>query len=271
MGADTILYEAVGSIANITLNRPTSGNAFNSVMREQLAAAVQRAQSDDGIRIVLLTGAGSLFCAGADLNDPKRDPGLSLGQVIERQYKPLLMDIAHSPKLFIAVVNGGAAGIGASLVMTCDLAIMAEHAYLYMAFAKVGLVPDGGATWHLVRTLGHKRALSTIVEGAKLKADACVELGLANKVAPSSSLRQEAQQWAEVLAGQAPLALKEAKRLLRKVACTSLSEAISLEAQCQDYLATTADHAEGRKAFLEKGSSGFGVGDFDGVDGLEAL
>ncbi len=179
---ETVRYAVDQGVALITLNRPAVMNAFNGQMRRELLAAVRRAIDDAGARVVVLTGEGRGFSAGADLADGV--PPL-VQQQIDEEYKPVLMAISEAPKPFISAVNGAAAGIGSSFAMACDLTVMADNAYIYQAFMAIALVPDGGATWHLVRQLGRKRAFEVIVEGERMSAARCLELGLANRVVPA--------------------------------------------------------------------------------------
>lgn len=250
----TLNYTIKNRVATITLNRPAAMNAFNAQLRQELLAAVQAAARDAGVRVVVLTGAGRGFSAGADLREER--PAL-VQQPLEEEYKPVLLAIAMAPKPFISAVNGAAAGIGSAFAMACDLCMMADDAYFYQAFAAIGLIPDGGATWHLVHQLGRKRAYELIVSGEKLAAQRCVELGLANRVVAADELLQEAQAWAEQLADKAPLALRYSKDALNKAMKNDLADQISYEAYLQNMCIISADAKEGVQAFLEKRKAQF--------------
>ncbi len=149
-------------------------------------------------------------------------------------------------------MNGAAAGIGSAFAMACDLTVMAEDAYLYQAFAAIGLVPDGGATWHLAHTLGRKRAYELMVGGEKLSAERCLALGLCNRVVPANELLDEALRWAGELAEKSPLALRYAKQALQEAMENSLGETISNEAKLQHICMTSEDFQEGVAAFFGK-------------------
>jgi 2-(1,2-epoxy-1,2-dihydrophenyl)acetyl-CoA isomerase len=136
--------------------------------------------------------------------------------------------------------------------MTCDLAIMGESAYVYQAFLPVGMVPDGGATWHLVRTLGYKRAMQIIIEAEKIPASQCVELGVANKVVSDDDLLVAAQVWAEKLAEGAPIPQRFAKRLLQQAMDCELGTTISAEATAQDTCVASKDCQIAIEAFFAK-------------------
>ena len=147
---------------------------------------------------------------------------------------------------------GAAAGVGSAYAMNCDLTVMAEDAYLYQAFAAISLIPDGGATWHLARTLGKKKAYELIALGEKLKAAKCLELGLCNRVVPADQLLDEAKAMATELAGRAPLSLRYAKQTVNAAMTESVDETISHEARLQKVCIASEDAKEGAKAFLQK-------------------
>jgi len=157
-------------VGTITLQRPEAMNALNAALRSELLAQIQRAEEDGDVRVVVLTGGAKAFSVGADLKEPFNPPHEKVEGLIIEEYKPMLDAIAGSIKPYVAAVQGPAAGIGMSFALNCDLMLMAEEAYLYAAFVPIGLVPDGGATWHLVRAMGYKRAYQAIVEGRKIPA-----------------------------------------------------------------------------------------------------
>lgn len=251
----TILYSVTNRVACITLNRPDRLNAFNELMREELLAAVQRADRDDDVRIVIVTHEGRGFSAGADLTesvDPNAKRYALIEDQIVKEYQPILLGIYESDKLFIAAVSGPCAGVGSALAMACDFIVMSDDAYIYQAFAAIGLVPDGGASWHLVNHLGPKRALQAIVEAEKLPAAKCLEYGMVNKVVPVDELRALSQQWAEKLAVGAPIAQRFSKQLVHKVSQGNLANAVQLEAAAQNSCTKSDDARAAMMAFLEK-------------------
>ncbi|MCG6857187.1 MAG: enoyl-CoA hydratase/isomerase family protein, partial [Salaquimonas sp.] len=229
--------------------RPKVRNAFNGQLRAALLQAVQSVNEDEAIRVVVLTGAGEGFCAGADLSDGMPP---SITEQIESEYKPFLMGIADSSKIWMAAVNGVAAGIGGALAMTCDLVVMDEDASVYLAFAAIGLIPDGGTTWHLLHAMGYQRAFETIVEGKRIPASECLGLGIANRVVARNAAVGEAAAWAEKLATGAPLAQTAAKKVLRHVGRMRLQDAITLEARAQQPLTESEDFRNAVAAFLAK-------------------
>ncbi|MEM8561651.1 MAG: enoyl-CoA hydratase-related protein [Pseudomonadota bacterium] len=250
---ETVMVKRDGAVALVTLNRPESLNAFDADLRRDLLGAVRQVNEDPLINVGVLTGAGRGFCAGADLNEPAADePGFSVEDQLNEEYKPILMAIHDAPIPWLGAINGAAAGIGSAFAMNCDLVVMAESSFLYQAFAGIGLIPDGGATWHLVRSLGRHRAYEIIASGEKLAAQKCLQWGLCNQVVPDAELVSHTMSWAAELASKSPLALRFAKQALNHALNGTLDEAISFEAALQHRCITSADHKEGKAAFLEK-------------------
>ncbi|MBW2275565.1 MAG: enoyl-CoA hydratase/isomerase family protein, partial [Deltaproteobacteria bacterium] len=217
----------------------------------ELRDAVTKINEDPAIRVAILTGAGRSFCAGADLKAPI-GPGRSVGDHLREDHRPIVMAIYEAPKPWISAVNGAAAGVGSAYAMTCDLTVMAEDAYIYQAFAAIGVVPDGGATWHLARTLGRKRAYELIATGEKLPAQRCLELGLCNRVVPPERLLEETRAWARTLAERAPLSLRYSKEALRTAVEHDLATSFETETGFQELLAGSEDVREGVSALFEK-------------------
>ncbi|MFT5677079.1 MAG: 2-(1,2-epoxy-1,2-dihydrophenyl)acetyl-CoA isomerase [Paraglaciecola sp.] len=247
----SIKVERDGPVAIVSFNRPDSLNAINARVRVELPAAIKEVNDDEDIRVVILTGVGRAFCAGADLTEGMLE-GASVEDGLNEEYKPVLMAISNASKPWISAVNGAAAGIGSAFAMACDLTLMAENAYLYQAFAAIGLIPDGGATWHLAHTVGRKKAYELIAFGEKLKAEQCLQLGLCNRVVPADKLVDEAKAMATVLAAKAPLSLRYAKEAVNAAMSHDLDSTISIEARLQEICANSDDAKEGGLAFLEK-------------------
>jgi len=247
----TIMYEQAGHVAVITLNRPDALNSFNQEMRLDLVEATARARQDASVRVVVLTGAGRCFSAGADLKAGLRN-GAQVEQWLNQEYKPSLMNLYEMQKPVIAAVHGFAAGIGISFALVCDLMIMGEGAYLLSPFSNIGLVPDGGATWLLTRAIGYQRAYQMACEAERIPATACLSMGLANRLVPDDRVLAEARAWAENLAQRAPLALAHTKQAMREAAHMDYAGTISYEAALQKLCIDSADSREGIAAFLEK-------------------
>jgi len=247
--SDIIKYEQHGAVAVITLFRPESMNAFDTELRAALVDAFARAHADDSVRVVVFTGEGRCFSAGADL---KAGIERDVEEILQIEYRPVQEAIANIPKPVIAAVPGSAAGIGLSMALQCDLMIMADNAFLLSPFTTISLVPDGGLNWLLVRQLGYRRAFQLSVEAERIPADRCVELGLANKAVPAEQLQSAALEWAQRLAQRAPLSLAATKKVMRLAADSDWSAAYDLEAKLQGELLGSDDNKEGIQAFFEK-------------------
>ncbi|MGI9350133.1 MAG: enoyl-CoA hydratase/isomerase family protein [Rhizobiaceae bacterium] len=249
MQSNVLEYSVSDAICTIALNRPDSLNSFNHELRMDMLKAIRTAEGDPAVRVIVFKGNGKGFCAGADLAEGlDRD----IEEELKQEYKPFLMAIHDSPKACIARVHGCAAGIGAGLAMVCDLVIMSEDAYVYLAFAAIGLIPDGGLNWHLQNALGPRKAFETIVEGKRLTADQCLNHGICNEVVPRKNLDQAVGERAAKIASGAPLAQAAAKKILRQVGQLSLSEAINREAEFQKPLSESEDCRNAVDSFFKK-------------------
>ena len=255
MSAPVLKTDRRGAVAVITICRAEAMNSFNRRLRLDLLAAFEQMAADRSIRVVILTGEGRAFSAGADLKDLSPDQNTEEG--LQTEYRPILECIATMQQPVIGAVNGAAAGIGMSFALSCDLLIMADDAFLLAPFTTISLVPDGGLNWLLVHLLGYRRAFQLSIESERISASRCVELGLANRVVPAASLMEEALEWAENLAERAPLSVAATKKAMRFAAVSDWGSTFDLEAQEQLALRASADHAEGVKAFFEKRKPGF--------------
>ncbi|MEJ2299077.1 MAG: enoyl-CoA hydratase-related protein [Woeseiaceae bacterium] len=246
---DIVRYETQDAVAVITLNRPDSMNGFNTELRAAVVAAFARARDNEAVRVVIFTGEGRCFSAGADL---KAGIDRDVEDILQSEYRPVQEAIADIPKPVIAAVPGSAAGIGMSMVLQCDLVIMADDAFLLSPFTTISLVPDGGLSWLLVRQLGYHRAFQLSVEAERIPAARCVELGLANKAVPAADLQDAALDWARSLAARAPLSLAATKRAMRVALDHDWSASFDVEAKLQGELLGCEDNKEGIAAFFEK-------------------
>ena len=259
MTEPSVLFEPRAAVALITLNRPQALNSFTRQMHQELWAALDRVEADRSIRALVITGAGRGFCAGADLAEFDFKPGPGLveradpGPVIEQAFNPTVRKLQALRVPTIAAVNGVAAGAGASLVMTCDLAIAAPNASFIQAFGKLGLVPDAGGSWFLVKRLGLARALGAAMLGDRLSAKDAKEQGMIWDVAAEGEdCVEAAMKLAQRLAVMPTRALVETRRLLRAAATNELDAQLDLERATQSALGRTHDYLEGVTAFLEK-------------------
>lgn len=239
-------------VATITLNRPDALNALTVPMKQALLAAFRQVQRDPTVRAVILTGAGRAFCAGQDLRERLQPDAAPLGEEVRERYNPIVRAMRALPKPIVAAVNGVAAGAGASLAMACDIRIASEAASFALAFGRVGLVPDSGATWLLPRLVGATRAAELALLGDSVAAAEAASLGLVGRVVPAEELATEARSVAARLAAGAPRAMALTKRALNAAWSHDLDAALDYEAHLQDLAGRTKDHAEGMAAFLEK-------------------
>jgi 2-(1,2-epoxy-1,2-dihydrophenyl)acetyl-CoA isomerase len=246
------------------LNRPQSLNSFTRAMHQELWAAFDRIEADKSVRALVITGAGRGFCAGADLAEFDFAPGPDLvkradpGPVIEQAFNPTVRKLQALRVPTIAAVNGVAAGAGASLAMTCDLAVAASNAVFVQAFSKIGLVPDAGGSWFLVKRLGLARALGCAMLGDKLSARDAKEQGMIWDVAAEGEDCVEAAlKLAQRLAVLPTKALVATRHLLRGAASRELDAQLDAERDTQSALGQTHDYIEGVMAFREKRPANF--------------
>jgi 2-(1,2-epoxy-1,2-dihydrophenyl)acetyl-CoA isomerase len=239
-------------VATITLDRPEALNALTVPMKRELLAALQAVARDPGARVAILTGAGRAFCAGQDLKERLEPDAAPLGVEVRERYNPIIQAMRGLPKPIVGAINGVAAGAGASLALACDIRIVAEGATMALAFGRVGLVPDSGASWLLPRLVGGSKAAEIALLGEALPAEEIVRLGLAIKVVPGAELAAEARAIAARLAAGAPRALALTKQALNSAWDRGLDAALDYEAHLQDLAGRSADHAEGIAAFMEK-------------------
>ena len=254
--ASSVLYEARGAVALVTLNRPQALNSFTRQMHRDLWSALDLAEADSTIRAVVITGAGRGFCAGADLSEFDFAPGPDLvkradpGPVIDQAFNPSARRLQNLRVPTIAAVNGVAAGAGASLAMCCDIAIATPSTSFIQAFSKIGLIPDAGGSWMLVERLGLARAMALAMTGDKLSADKAKEWGLIWDVAEDSVAA--ALALAERLAVMPTKALVATRHLLRDAGTRTFTEHLDVERDTQSAMGRTHDYIEGVNAFLQK-------------------
>lgn len=257
-------YEVSDGIATVTLDRPERLNAISGGMLASFSAAFREADTDNNVRVIILTGAGDKgFCSGLDLKEQgDRAGGNSNGNNINGATVGAMgkFDLAGSPpvvlhqtdKPVICALNGAAAGYGLDLALGCDIRVAAEHAKLAAVFTKRGVLPESGGTWLLPRLIGWAKASELAFTGRTLSAREALEWGLVNSVVPKESLMDEARALAGEIARNAPLAVQATKRMMR----LSLDE--SFEANVHHVflqllpLFRSKDFMEGVQAFIEK-------------------
>jgi 2-(1,2-epoxy-1,2-dihydrophenyl)acetyl-CoA isomerase len=244
--------ETRDGVLTVTLDRPDALNALTIPLKEALLAAFVGAATDADVRAVVLTGAGRAFCAGQDLRERLEPGATSLEEEIRLRYNPLIRAMRTLPQPIIAAVNGIAAGAGASLAFASDIRLAAEDASFLLAFGRVGLVPDSGATWLLPRLVGAAKATELALLGEPLRAADAERLGLVARVVPPDRLVAEAQALGARLADGPPRAMALTKAALERSWTATLDEQLEHEAEIQGIAGATSDHAEGLRAFVEK-------------------
>ena len=248
----SVRSEIGDGIATITLDRPEALNALTIPMKTELLAALQTVARDRSVRAVVLTGAGRAFCAGQDLKERLEPDPTPLAVEVRERYNPIVRAMRAMPQPIVGAINGVAAGAGASLAFACDLRVAAEGASFVLAFGRIGLVPDSGATWFLPRLVGPAKAAEMALLGSSLSAADAERFGVVVKVVPAETLADEARAIATRLAELAPRALAHTKRALERSWSVTLDDALEDEAYRQGIVGASADHAEGLAAFIEK-------------------
>lgn len=251
---------AHGNVAVITMNHPEVMNAASMGMVDGLREGLAYIENAGDFRSVILTGEGRGFCSGANLSDTSQrrsDGPLDAGRALENSYHPLLRTIRDLRMPFITAVNGAAAGVGMSIALMGDIIMAARSAYFLQAFARIGLVPDGGSTWLLPRLVGLARARELSMLAEKLPAERALEWGLINRVCDDDQLMDQALALAGRLAEGPTLALAATRRLMWESPNNSFEQQIDLERQTQKASGRTEDFIEGVSAFLQKRSARF--------------
>ena len=216
-----VLIEDRGHVRWLILNRPDRMNAITGTMLGEINEALKAADDDPAVRVVVLTGAGRGFCSGLDLKQAAAGEGIGgdgLASAGARHYSTreiCTVTLQRMDTPVIGAINGVAAGYGLDLALGCDLRLMAADAKLMPGFARMGVIPESGGTWYLPRLLGWAKACEVAMLGDPLDAEAAREHGLVNRVVAPEALEAEVTRWAEKIAGNAPLAIAEMKRLFR--------------------------------------------------------
>ena len=254
-----VLTSNDGPVRTLRLNRPAALNSFTTELHAELMAALDLAAQDEGVRCLVLTGAGRGFCAGQDLADPSvapdPTPGAApkdLGHVISTYYAPLVARLRSMPVPVIAAVNGVAAGAGANIALCCDLVVAARSASFIQAFTKIGLLPDTGGTWLLPRLVGSARALGIAMLGDKLPAEEAARIGLIWQCVDDAALSETVAALALKLAAMPTRALVATREAMAAAQDMGLDAALGEEARIQRDLGNANDYREGVEAFRAK-------------------
>ena len=260
MAYETVIWEQTGGVGRLTLNRPETLNAWTAQFGRELKQVVEGEASDASVRAVLVTGAGRGFSSGADLRagfEPADDGMPDIETELHEIYHPVIAGIRHLPKPVVAAVNGPAVGIGCSLALACDLAMIAETAFLGLAFVNIGLMPDGGSTAMVPPAAGKARAFQMALPGERVSSAQALEWGLVNWIHPDDALMDEANALLDKLAAGPTRSYASSKRALNRAIYGDLDGQLDLEAELQHALVRSKDFLEGVAAFTEKRDPAF--------------
>jgi len=254
-------YETKEHVAYLTLNRPERKNALGGSMRQDIVEAFARAEADPEVRIIILTGAGSAFCAGGDVKEMSRAFEQGIERPLKEKIDPardrIVLAICEASKPVIAAVNGPAAGAGMNIALAADIRIASTTALFSQSFVKRGVHPDFGGTYFLPRVVGLAKAYELIFTGDSIDAEEALRLGIVSRLVPPDRLMEAVSQLAAKIAAGPPIAIRLAKRCLRQSASGGLREALDRETAAQNLCFDTEDAREGMRAFVEKRAPAF--------------
>ena len=255
-----VLVTTDSGVATITLNRPDKLNAFAGQMRQEMAQALSQSANDDTVRVIVITGAGRAFCAGADIGYMKQlleNDDYESAEALVEAGRSVVTTIRATAKPVVASLNGAAAGGGANMALACDIRIASDRATIGQTFNRIGLHPDWGGTYFLPRLVGPSKALELIYSANMLDAQSALAIGLFNRVVPHEELARETAAFARMLAEKPPISLALAKEAIYRSDESSLDQMLDVELDHQLRCFKSDDAKEGLQAFLEKRSPHF--------------
>jgi len=261
----TIIYSKSEHIATLTLNRPEKMNAINPVMTQEVIQVLNEVDADDEVRVLIITGAGKAFCAGADVGTLPGNAKNTTAASVDASRTPedirrglvassgvILPKLQKMQKPTIAMVNGVAVGAGCDLAMGCDLRTGSEDTRFMNAFIRIGLFPGWGGTWLYPRVMGLGKALEFLFTGDYLEAQEAEKVGVLNKLAKADELMATTMTLAQKIANGPPIAMRLTKMQVYKGLEVDLEIALQMAAACETITLTSEDHKEGVKALREK-------------------
>lgn len=251
-----VVREQHGNVAVVMLNRPDRMNTISHAMLTELADVLVSCDADPEVRAIVLTATGRTFCAGLDLQDAASDEGIARGgfpqamKLDQRSFPTIVLRDLDTP--VICAINGGVAGFGIDLALSCDIRICAAEAKLAASYTRRGVFPDMGGTWLLPRVLGWSKAAELVFTGRTMSAAEGERLGLVDRVIEGPKLMPSAMALAEEIASSAPLAVQAAKRMMRSGLEEGFAEHVQRSYLQVQLLIRTNDFAEGVAAYLRK-------------------
>ena len=258
MSYENIIVERDGRIGKLILNRPNKLNAITDFMEEEMALAIRELGDDDSIGVVVLTGAGRAFSAGADVSELPGAESNGRGDSPEdkrrnfRKAMNIVLGVHRMEKPVIGMINGVAAGAGFDLACACDLRVGTPKSRFLAAFIRVGLFPGWGGMWLYAKTLGIPKAAELVFTGDFLEAEDAYRLGMLNKLVPEEELEAATMEMARKIADGPPVALRLSKLMLYKALNMDLETAMQMSAALETITLTSEDHNEGVAAFKDK-------------------
>jgi enoyl-CoA hydratase/carnithine racemase len=249
--SDVVLVDVEDRVMTVTLNAPALRNSLSTPgLREGLTAALDRLASDDGLHVLVISGAGGCFSSGGNIKEIKQRSAIEMRQVLERGAW-LYRQIILAEKSIIAAVEGPAFGAGLGLATACDVVVAARNARFCAAFVRIGAMPDAALFWSLPWRVGPARARQLMMFGDEVGGEEAVRIGLADRLAEPGQALEEAQRAARRLANGPPLAIRRIKSSIRQ-APMSLEQALQLQIDNASQIFASEDFREGAAAFLEK-------------------
>ena len=252
MSYTTLRFDAEGPLGVLTLDRQDRLNAINRAMTGELADLVARLETDNSVRVVIVTGAGRAFCAGADIKERAESPDDLSVQRTASVISPTLRRLERLGQVTIAAINGAAAGGGLELALACDLRIADVSARMALPEVTLGILPGAGGTQRLPRLVGPARAKQMMLFGEFVDAAKALDWGIVNAVAEAGRLMDEARAWADALLAMPPLSLTHIKSAVNIAMDTDLDSGIEYEQRVSTIVAMSEDRREGQRAFVEK-------------------
>lgn len=247
----SIEFTCENGIAVVTLNRPEKKNAMLLGMRDRIAELAERINDDDAVRVVILTGAGTDFCAGADISEMAKG-GINGSLFKARHMNKAITGLGGIRKPVIGAIRGVAVGMGLSMALACDYVLASDTVRLGAVQRKIGLCPDAGNVWFLARYLGAVRAKELVFSARMVKAEEAERIGLVSRIVPDAELMDEAMKLAADFATAPTLALGVAKRMFDVAPAMTLDQFMDFEGSIVPLVAQSEDFREGTRAFMEK-------------------
>ncbi len=256
---EKLLVTLQDGVKRITINRPERRNSVDRETVQSLLAAV-RQSADDGTRVLILTGAGDSFCAGADLAATSASDiaNYDVTTAIRENVNPTILSMRALPIPIIARVHGHAVGVGFNYALACDMIVASEQALFGQVFVKIGLMPDGGSTFFLPRLVGYHKTFELMATGDQISSQEALQLGIVNKVVPFTELDSTVNSLAGRFAQAPRVAIAKIKAGLNQEAQSELAAALNFEAVNQDACFHSPDFIEGVTAFMQKRKAVFG-------------